>query len=100
MPEDEHSTPTTVRELGIEFRGFRTLVDERFTNLSADIKRLAAALEESNKAKADKDDLTALTLRVLVLENKKPYVLVLSTVILSSVITFFLTSEIGKLFGK
>lgn len=97
MTEEERNTPTTVRELGIEFRGFKNLVDERFVNLSADINRLAKALEEANSQKADQKDLldlrtdfktfkasTQLTL------DKRPW----AAIFLSSALTLVLTTTI------
>jgi len=98
MPE-ENKTPTTVRELGIKLAGFEELVNERFKNLTDSIERLASALETSNSQKADQKDLDDLIARVVFLENKKPWVLVLCTVLLTAILTFFLQLEISRLLG-
>jgi len=59
--EEKQNPPTTVRELGIEFRGYLALDEERQKHsaenqvrMTNEISRLAAALETSNGLKADK----------------------------------------------
>jgi len=80
MTEDNRNTPTTVRELGIEFQGFRSLVDVKFQSLTESIERLANALENSNSNKADRKDLDDLIVRIVALElaqNKKPWAIMI-----------------------
>ena len=67
MPEDELlDPPKTVRELGIEFRGFVNLTKERRQTdnekqdaMIKEISRLAEALERANDMKADKEVFNA-----------------------------------------
>lgn len=109
MPDDSKNTPTTVRELGIQFQGFRDLVDERFTNLTSNIQRLADALENANSNKADKKDVDDLKLDVknfIGVEfenykkdverklNKKPVISILMWSLFSALITSVVLYEV------
>lgn len=62
MPEDDHKplTATTVRELGIEFSGFRDVVKLQFAEVNKNITDLVVALREANDNKADKADLEVI----------------------------------------
>lgn len=93
MSEDNRNTPTTVRELGIEFQGFRSLVDVKFQSLTSSFDRLSLALETANANKADKADLEALAVKVLALEllsQKRPW----AVMILSSAVSIVFTAVV------
>jgi len=60
-------TATTVRELGIEFSGFRDLVSQQFKTVNKNIEELIIALNKANDSKADIKDLD--NLRVVVNEK-------------------------------
>jgi len=86
---NEQQPLTTVKELGIEFRGFVALTDERLKNFATSMDRLSFAMEESNRRKTDESDflkhvawgeknvlvinerLDSVNTRVGVLENTK-----------------------------
>ena len=73
MPEDEHKplTATTVRELGIEFAGFRDVVKLQFAEINKNISDLVTALRDANDSKADKSDLEAVRTLVTTKADQK-----------------------------
>lgn len=64
MPDDSQKAPLTVKEyivqLEARFDGFERLMDEKFSNVNANIERVATAVEATVTTKADKDDLDNL----------------------------------------
>lgn len=73
MQENEHKTiaATTVRELGIQFDGFKDVTRLQFKEVNTNLTNLVRVLHEANSTKADQKDLVALAATVATKADQK-----------------------------
>lgn len=73
MTDDDHKplTATTVRELGIQFDGFKEVTALQFKEINGNLTDLIQTIKDTNSSKADQKDFIALSVLVDTKADKK-----------------------------